>query len=196
MVIAGKPRRVLIMGAAGRDFHNFNVAFRDDPALRGRRLHRRPDPGHLRPTLSRRACGRSATRTELRSSMRRSSPASAATGTSTRWCSPTATSSTPSSCTRPRSRLPPERTSRCSVPIGPCSSLVCPSSPSAPSAPASGKSQTARWLSGLAQAEGAEGRRPAPSHALRRPRASGGAALRKPRGSRCGRMHHRGAGGV
>jgi len=26
------PRRVLIMGAAGRDFHNFNVVFRDDPA--------------------------------------------------------------------------------------------------------------------------------------------------------------------
>ena len=25
-------RRVLIMGAAGRDFHNFNVCFRDDPA--------------------------------------------------------------------------------------------------------------------------------------------------------------------
>jgi predicted GTPase len=25
-------RRILIMGAAGRDFHNFNVAFRDDPA--------------------------------------------------------------------------------------------------------------------------------------------------------------------
>src|SRR5436309_14530621 len=25
------PRRVLIMGAAGRDFHNFNVAYRDDP---------------------------------------------------------------------------------------------------------------------------------------------------------------------
>ena len=24
------PRRILIMGAAGRDFHNFNVAFRDD----------------------------------------------------------------------------------------------------------------------------------------------------------------------
>ena len=29
---AANPRRVLIMGAAGRDFHNFNVAFRDDPA--------------------------------------------------------------------------------------------------------------------------------------------------------------------
>lgn len=27
-----KPRRVIIMGAAGRDFHNFNVAFRDDPS--------------------------------------------------------------------------------------------------------------------------------------------------------------------
>jgi len=26
-------RRVLIMGAAGRDFHNFNVAFRDDPTV-------------------------------------------------------------------------------------------------------------------------------------------------------------------
>ena len=26
-------RRVLIMGAAGRDFHNFNVCFRDNPAF-------------------------------------------------------------------------------------------------------------------------------------------------------------------
>ncbi|MBI3782448.1 MAG: GTPase [Deltaproteobacteria bacterium] len=26
------PRRVLILGAAGRDFHNFNVVYRDDPA--------------------------------------------------------------------------------------------------------------------------------------------------------------------
>ncbi len=26
--------RVLIMGEAGRDFHNFNVAFRDDPQYR------------------------------------------------------------------------------------------------------------------------------------------------------------------
>ena len=25
------PRRVVIMGAAGRDFHNFNVVYRDDP---------------------------------------------------------------------------------------------------------------------------------------------------------------------
>jgi len=26
------PKRIVIMGAAGRDFHNFNVVFRDDPA--------------------------------------------------------------------------------------------------------------------------------------------------------------------
>lgn len=31
MARSEKPRRVVIMGAAGRDFHNFNVAFRDDP---------------------------------------------------------------------------------------------------------------------------------------------------------------------
>jgi predicted GTPase len=27
------PRRVLIMGAAGRDFHNFNVVYREDPSV-------------------------------------------------------------------------------------------------------------------------------------------------------------------
>ena len=26
-------RKVIIMGAGGRDFHNFNVAFRDDPEV-------------------------------------------------------------------------------------------------------------------------------------------------------------------
>jgi predicted GTPase len=31
---AAEPVRILILGAAGRDFHNFNVAFRDDPAVR------------------------------------------------------------------------------------------------------------------------------------------------------------------
>jgi predicted GTPase len=28
------PRRVVIMGAAGRDFHNFNVAYRNDPGVK------------------------------------------------------------------------------------------------------------------------------------------------------------------
>src|SRR5512137_2260580 len=29
-----KHKRVVIMGAAGRDFHNFNVVFREDPEVR------------------------------------------------------------------------------------------------------------------------------------------------------------------
>lgn len=32
MTTSTEPRRIVIMGAAGRDFHNFNVAYRDDPA--------------------------------------------------------------------------------------------------------------------------------------------------------------------
>src|ERR1700693_4260182 len=28
------PTRVLIMGAAGRDFHNFNIVYRNDPSSR------------------------------------------------------------------------------------------------------------------------------------------------------------------
>ena len=27
------PTRILILGAAGRDFHNFNRVYRDDPAV-------------------------------------------------------------------------------------------------------------------------------------------------------------------
>ena len=32
MTTSTGPRRLVIMGAAGRDFHNFNVVYRDDPA--------------------------------------------------------------------------------------------------------------------------------------------------------------------
>ena len=32
MTTSGGPRRIVIMGAAGRDFHNFNVVYRDGPA--------------------------------------------------------------------------------------------------------------------------------------------------------------------
>ncbi len=28
-----KRKKVIIMGAAGRDFHNFNVLYRDNPAI-------------------------------------------------------------------------------------------------------------------------------------------------------------------
>lgn len=31
---SSSPRRIVIMGAAGRDFHNFNVVYRDAPATR------------------------------------------------------------------------------------------------------------------------------------------------------------------
>jgi predicted GTPase len=31
MVFADRRERILILGAAGRDFHNFNVVYRDDP---------------------------------------------------------------------------------------------------------------------------------------------------------------------
>ena len=34
MVIENRERRIVIMGAAGRDFHNFNVLYRDDGATR------------------------------------------------------------------------------------------------------------------------------------------------------------------
>jgi len=30
---AGRRERVLILGAAGRDFHDFNVVYRDDPSV-------------------------------------------------------------------------------------------------------------------------------------------------------------------
>jgi predicted GTPase len=33
-IAKGKPARAVIMGAAGRDFHNFNTVFREDPAYR------------------------------------------------------------------------------------------------------------------------------------------------------------------
>ena len=32
MTTSDQPKRVVIMGAAGRDFHNFNMVYRDDPA--------------------------------------------------------------------------------------------------------------------------------------------------------------------
>jgi hypothetical protein len=45
---------VIIMGAAGRDFHNFNVYFRDNLAIVSG-IHRHPDPRHRRSPLSGRA---------------------------------------------------------------------------------------------------------------------------------------------
>ena len=44
-------KKVIIMGAGGRDFHNFNVAFRNDPRHRSRRVHGDADPRHRRSHL-------------------------------------------------------------------------------------------------------------------------------------------------
>jgi hypothetical protein len=46
-----RRRRTVILGAAGRDFHNFNLLFRGPPAVRGRRFHRHADPGHRRDAV-------------------------------------------------------------------------------------------------------------------------------------------------
>jgi predicted GTPase len=35
------PVRILILGAAGRDFHNFNLAYRDEPSAELRTCRQR-----------------------------------------------------------------------------------------------------------------------------------------------------------
>ena len=44
-------RRIVIVGAAGRDFHNFNVAYREDPGSKVVAFHGGPNPGHCRPRI-------------------------------------------------------------------------------------------------------------------------------------------------
>ncbi len=61
---------------------------------RGRRVHRDPDPGNRRTSLSARAGRAASTRRASRSSPSRSSNGSSATRRSTPWSSPTATSAT------------------------------------------------------------------------------------------------------
>ena len=43
-------RKVIIMGAGGRDFHNFNVVFRDDPDTEVVAFTATQIPGHRRRT--------------------------------------------------------------------------------------------------------------------------------------------------
>ena len=50
-------RKVIIMGAAGRDFHDFNCYWRDNPAYEVVAFTGDADPGHRRPDLSARAVG-------------------------------------------------------------------------------------------------------------------------------------------
>lgn len=56
MYTADKKReRILILVAAGRDFHNFNVFFRSRAPVRGGGIHCRSDTGYCLPPLSARA---------------------------------------------------------------------------------------------------------------------------------------------
>ena len=41
-----KTKKILILGAAGRDFHNFNVVFRGDPAYNVVAFTANQIPGH------------------------------------------------------------------------------------------------------------------------------------------------------
>ena len=142
-------RRVLIMGAAGRDFHNFNTVFRDDAGHGGRGVHRDADPVHQRPEVPAGARGLAATRTASRSTtspsstrlirdarrrrrrvrvLRRLPRVRDAQGQRGAW-------------RRARTSSSWGRTRRCST-------RTSPSWRSARSAPGSGKSQTTRAIAG------------------------------------------------
>ena len=65
--ISAMPRRVLIMGAAGRDFHNFNVVLPRRPPVEVVGVHRDADPVHRRPDVPAELAGDRTTRTASRS---------------------------------------------------------------------------------------------------------------------------------
>ncbi len=44
-------QKVIIMGAGGRDFHDFNLVFREDQESAGGRVHRGADPRYRRPRV-------------------------------------------------------------------------------------------------------------------------------------------------
>jgi predicted GTPase len=89
MSTAMKATRVVIMGAAGRDFHNFNVAFRQDPSYEVVAFTAAQIPG-----ISGRRYPASL------SGPRYPDGIPIYDEEATRWCSPTATSRTRKSCTR------------------------------------------------------------------------------------------------
>ena len=139
-------KKVLIMGAAGRDFHNFNVFFRDNPDYGSS-----PSPPRRSPISP----AASTPRPWPASSIPRASPSTPRP----RWrphrrpegrrtsSSPTPTSPTRTSCTRPRRRHGRRRRLHAAGPRRtPWSSPPSPSSPSAPSAPAAARARPpARW---------------------------------------------------
>ena len=108
-------RKVIIMGAGGRDFHDFNVVFRNDPRHRGRRVHGGADSRHRRPRLPGLACGAAVSARDpdqARVGAHRPDPASI---TSTRSSSPTPTSLTRTVMHKASTVLAAGATSGCSA---------------------------------------------------------------------------------
>ncbi len=66
-----QPRRTLIVGTAGRDFHVFNTLYRNDPHHRRPRLHRRRHRRRRRPAATRPASPARCTPTASRSCPKR-----------------------------------------------------------------------------------------------------------------------------
>ena len=106
-----KPQNVLIMGAAGRDFHNFNVFFRGNDAYEVVAFTATQIPDIAGRSYPAALAGQGypkgipiyAEKDMLESSSRSTR--------STRWSSPTPTSPTRTSCTRPPSSWPRAPTS-------------------------------------------------------------------------------------
>ena len=142
-------KRVVIMGAAGRDFHNFNVVYRNDPASRSSPSP--PPRSRASPTAATRPswparCTNRASRSCPRAS---SSSLIRARSRRRRSCSPTATSATRRSCTLRRGCWPPAPTSRCWAPHRTMLKSRRPVLAVGATRTGAGKSQTTRYLAAL-----------------------------------------------
>ena len=185
------------MGAAGRDFHNFNVVFRDNRSTRGRRLHRHADPRHRGRALSAGA-GRPLYPDGI--------PIHAGGGTGgphrgtrrrRRWSSPTATCSHEHVMHRAvAGHRRGRRLRACSAPRTRCSR---PQAGGCGLRGAHGRRQepdhAARRGAAARRRASRRGRR-APPHALRRPGGAARAALRHARRPGAPSLHDRGDRGV
>ena len=164
-------RRVVILGAAGRDFHNFNTVFRDEPEYRVVAFTATQIPG-----IDGRRYPGGPRRTALPERESRSSPRRTSSGLiREREGRPLRLLvlrrlARARSCTWPRSASPPGRTSCCSRPTGRCSRSKVPVIAITAVRTGAGKSQTTRYVSRILKKLGQAGRRDPPPDAVRRPR--------------------------
>ena len=172
--------RVVIMGAAGRDFHDFNVVYRDDPErARSSPSRRRRSPaspiGRYPPELAgplyheRRS--RSCPRRELERLIRERARRHGRLRLQRR--PPRDRDARRVAGPGGRRRLQPARARR-----GRCSRAAARSSPSGATRTGAGKSQTTRYLAALLADAGPDAGRHPPPDALRRPRRAARPALR------------------